>query len=162
MILGKYVKSLTADQKNFGAEQIDRLTFFITYGTKSTKALGEGERAGVLGSYKKAFKKLPTTEAEWADVIKIANGRWPAETSQTALDAAKVEFRKVYLREPVMTNTYDNAAVSVIAYGLRPSARKTDAEKAAIKTFKHIYGHNPSSSLAWDIVRAIAYSGAKR
>ncbi|NMB47961.1 hypothetical protein GYA13_00760 [Candidatus Kuenenbacteria bacterium] len=160
--LTKYLNNLKNDQKNLTAEQINLLNYFITYGTSLTKKLGEGERAGVLGSYKKAFGKLPTTEAEWSDVIKIANGRWPAETSQKALDSAKVEFRKVYLREPDMNDTHDNAAVSVIAYGLRPAARKIEAEKAAIKIFKHIYGHDPVSSLAWDIVRAIAYSGAKR
>jgi len=160
--LTKYLNTLKSDQKNLTAEHLNRLNYFITYGTVLTKNLGAGERAGVLGSYKKAFGKLPTTEAEWSDVIKIANGRWPSETSQAALDGAKVEFRKVYLREPNMNDKYDNAAVSVIAYGLRPATRKTEAEKAAISTFKHIYGHNPVSSLAWDIVRAIAYSGAKR
>ncbi|MBI4779186.1 hypothetical protein HY797_01900 [Candidatus Falkowbacteria bacterium] len=61
-----------------------------------------------------------------------------------------------------MKQPNDNAAVTVIAYGLRPTARNTNSEKAAIKSFKTIYGHAPVSALAWDIVRAIAYSGAKR
>lgn len=159
---GKYVNALTADVKNLLSDDIKRINLFITYGTQSTKILGEGERAGVIGSYKKAFGKLPKTEAEWSDATKIANGRWPTETSQSAIDTAKVEFKKVYLRAANMDNPNDNAAVSVIAYGLRPANRNLNSEKAAIKSFKYVYGHNPVSSLAWDIVRAIAYSGATR
>jgi len=45
---------------------------------------------------------------------------------------------------------------------LRPSDRNLNSEKTAIKTFKAIYGYNPSTASAWDIVRAIAYSGATR
>lgn len=159
-ITNTYVKALkagTADQTS-----VNLITRFIAYGTDTTKILGSGERAGAISSYKKAFGKLPSTEAEWSDVVKIANGRWPSETSASALATAKVEFKKVYNREANMNNANDNAAVSIIAYGLRPTARNTNSEKAAIKAFKYVYGHNPANSLAWDIVRAIAYSGAKR
>lgn len=158
-----YIEELKADiSSTLSDSELNRLKIFITYGTVSTRILGEGERAGVLGSYKKAFGKLPKTEEEWSDAIKIANGRWPSEESEEALAEAKVEFKKVYLREADMSNPNDNAAVSVIAYGLRPSDRNMDSEKAAIKSFRYIYGHDPVSSLAWDIVRAIAYSGASR
>lgn len=156
-----YVKALVAGAANSETAS-SLITRFIAYGTETTKILGEGERAGVISSYKKAFGKLPATEAEWQDAIKIANGRWPGAASSSALESAKKEFKKVYNREANMNNGHDNAAVSIIAYGLRPTARNTNSEKAAIKTFKSIYGHNPSSSLAWDIVRAIAYSGATR
>jgi len=61
-----------------------------------------------------------------------------------------------------MSQPNDNAAVTVISYGLRPGNRNMNSEKAAIKSFKAIYGHAPVSAVAWDIVRAIAYSGAKR
>jgi hypothetical protein len=159
-ITSAYVKALNAG--NADQTITNLITNFIAYGTDTTKILGSGERAGVLGSYKKAFGKLPKTEAEWSDLVKIANGRWPGEASSAALKSAKAEFKKVYDRDANMNNANDNAAVSIIAYGLRPTARNTNSEKAAIKTFKAIYGHNPSSSLAWDIVRAIAYSGAKK
>ena len=158
----KYIVSLKAKVKNYSETSTNRLKFFITYGTELTKSLGEGERAGVISSYQKAFGKLPQTESEWQDAIKIANGRWPSEASQTAIDAAKVEFQKVYKRAANMTQANDNAAVSIIAYGLRPTARNLNSEKAAIKSFRAIYAHNPISALAWDIVRAIAYSGATR
>ena len=124
--------------------------------------LGASERAGVVSSYKKAFGKVPATEAEWSDAIKIGNGRWPTERSAAAEAQAAAEFKKVYKRTANMQQTNDNVAVTVIAYGLRPGNRNLNSERAAIKSFKAIYGHTPVSALAWDIVRAIAYSGAKR
>jgi len=160
-IKNSYVNSLIKGD-TVNAAVIKLITNFITYGTATTKNMGTGERAGVLGSYKKAFSKLPTTESEWADAIKIANGRWPGEVSSSAIALAKVEFKKVYKRDANLSNQNDNAAISIIAYGLRSITRNINSEKSAITTFKSIYGHNPITSLAWDIVRSIAYSGAKR
>ncbi len=158
----KYTNSLVTGL-TIGADAKTTLTNFIAYGTASTKILGAGERAGVVNSYKAAFGKLPATESQWSDVIKIANGRWPSEKSTTVENNAAVAFKKIYLRSPNRTkNANDDAAVTVIAYGLRPSDRNLNSEKAAIKSFKAIYGYAPSSATAWDIVRAIAYSGAKR
>jgi len=147
---------------NFGQEQQNALNNFIAYGTDTTLKLGEGERAGVVNSYKSAFGKLPTTETEWSDAIKIANGRWPSETSKKTETNAEKAFQKIYLRAPDRTNPHDDAAVVVMAYGLRPADRNLNSEKAAIKSFRAIYGYNPKTATAWDIVRAIAYSGAKR
>ena len=135
---------------------------FVTYGTKTTIVLGAGERAGVVNSFKFAFGELPTTEEDWNDVIKIANGRWPGQISKTAEDRATINFRKVYLRNPDRTNPHDDAAITVMAYGLRPANRNLDSEKKAIGFFKNIYGYNPVTARAWGVVRAIAYSGATR
>ena len=135
---------------------------FVTYGTKATKILGAGERAGVVNSFQAALGKLPTTTEDWNDVVKIANGRWPNQRSTIAEDRATVNFRKIYLRDPDRSNPHDDAAVTVMAYGLRPADRNLDSEKAGIRHFKSIYGYNPESATAWDIVRAIAYSGAVR
>jgi len=155
----KYTSALISNMDGLEQSNIYAITNFVVYGTETTKILGAGERAGVLNSYKSAFDKLPSTESEWQDAIKIANGRWPSQRSEAAEAKAKQEFEKVYLREPDMDNPNDNAAVTVIAYGLRPDARNLDSEKAGILTFKHIYGYNPTY---WDVVRAIAYSGAVR
>lgn len=135
---------------------------FIREGTPTTKKLGAGERAGVINSYYQAFNKLPKTLEYWSDIIKIANGRWPKEMSKAAENKAKIEFKKVYKREAEMSKPNDNAAVSVMAYGLRPAKRNTNSEKAGSKIFKAIYKKSPQTALEWDIVRAIAYSGAKR
>jgi hypothetical protein len=135
---------------------------FITYGTPATRMLGAGERGGVVNSFRAAFGKLPTLESDWNDVIKIANGRWPNQRNATAEDRAKINFKKVYLREANMSSSNDNAAITVMAYGLRPANRNLASEKAAIKSFKAIYGYASKTAVAWDMVRAIAYSGATR
>ena len=140
----------------------DAISYFITYGTPSTKSLGAGERAGVVNSFKSAFGKLPTTKEDWNDVIKITNGRWPNQRSKIAEDRATINFRLVYLRDPDRANSHDDSVVTVMAYGLRPANRNLDSEKAAIKIFRDIFGYAPSTATAWDVVRAIAYSGAKR
>ena len=158
----KYLANLTHNEKNFLPADANRLNWFITYGTVGTKILGAGERAGVISSYKSAFGKLPKTEAEWQDAVKIANGRWPSELNAAAETKAKASFKKIYGRAVDMNKANDNAAVTVMAYGLRPSARNLNSEKAAILAFKYFIKRSPVSAADWDIVRAIAYSGAKR
>jgi len=105
---------------------------------------------------------LPENLADWQDSIKIGNGRWTTKQSQIAESAAKIQFKKVYGRDANMKQTNDNAAVTVMAYGLRPALRNTNSEKVAIKAFRYYYNISPTSAANWDIVRAIAYSGAKR
>jgi hypothetical protein len=61
-----------------------------------------------------------------------------------------------------MKQANDNAAVNIMAYGLRPAQRNTASEKTAILSFKYIFKKTPSTAQDWDIVRAIAYSGARR
>lgn len=161
-ILASLTMPLLSGVKNFSSANKITLNNFITYGTTTTKKIGDKERAGVVGSYKRAFGKLPKTQNEWLDVVKIANGQWPAATNANALKSAKAEFAKVYKRQANMLNKKDNTAIAYIAYGIRPAVKNNTAEAAAIKTFKKVYAHNPISSLAWDIVRAIAYSGAAR
>ncbi|NOX66350.1 MAG: hypothetical protein GXO85_11330 [Chlorobi bacterium] len=161
-VYDKYTVPLLAGVSGLADNHIYAITNFVFCGTETTLILGEGERAGVVNSYKAAFGKLPATRSEWDDVIKIANGRWPSERSVVAEARAKKEFKTVYLRVADMDNSNDNAAVTIIAYGLRPDNRNLDSEKIAIKTFKAIYGYNPTSAIDWDITRAIAYSGAVR
>ncbi|MFA6927637.1 MAG: carboxypeptidase regulatory-like domain-containing protein [Patescibacteria group bacterium] len=157
----KFTKMLIKNLKVAVKDQ-SAITNFISYGTETTLKLGAGERAGVLNSYKSAFGRLPAKETEWSDAIKIANGRWPSELNKTSEANATLAFRKIYKRAPDRKNSNDDAAVTVIAYGLRPAQRNVNSEAAAIKSFKAIYGYPPVSATAWDIVRAIAYSGAKR
>ena len=145
------------------ADSIKRaVAYFIQTGTLTTQSLGAGERAGALNSYVSAFGSFPETIAQWQDVIKIANGRWPTQRNQAAEDGAALKFKQIYLRAPDMNNPHDNAAVTIIAYGLRPADRNMNSEKAAINIFKGIFKYNPVSAIDWDMVRAIAYSGAKR
>ncbi len=161
----KYNQEVVAKITGSGAASAaikNSLVNFVTYGTPATKTLGAGERGGVVNSFQAAFGKLPATQSDWNDVIKIANGRWPSQKSEQAESKAKINFEKVYLHEANMSNARDNAAITVMAYGLRPAKRNLGSEKAAIKSFKAIYGYNPLKATAWDVVRAIAYSGATR
>lgn len=148
---------------DLNAQDKNAISYFIHAGTPTTILLGSGERAGVLNSYLSVFEKLPTNVLEWQDVIKIANGRWPDERNTfSEKQAADVHFSAIYARKPDMDNANDNAAVTVIAYGLRPAARNLDSEKNAINIFESIFSRNPGNATDWDLVRAIAYSGAVR
>jgi chitodextrinase len=139
------------------------LAYFIQNGTANTRILGAGERGGSVGSFIAAFGRLPGSIADWQDVIKIGNGRWPKQINLKAEAAAEIVFKKIYLHTPKRTtNKYDDNAIRIIAYGLRPAKRNMASEAAAIKSFKYIFKRAPSKSNDWDIVRAIAYSGAKR
>jgi hypothetical protein len=61
-----------------------------------------------------------------------------------------------------MKHPNDNAAVTVMAYGLRSARRNMNSEKSAIFIYKRIFKKAPTEAVDWDAVRAIAYSGAKR
>jgi len=138
---------------------------FITYGVDdNTKRLGEGERAAVMYSYKSAFGKLPETEDELEDAIKIANGRWPSIVNDVAENKAKAQFRKIYLRAADMNAPYDAAAVKVMAYGLRQRAenRNLKSERSGLKIFKSIFHKMPETTDEWNTLQAITYSGAQR
>ncbi|MBU0722073.1 hypothetical protein KKA93_01280 [Patescibacteria group bacterium] len=161
----KYLEKLTTGVKELAENVKESINNFITYGVdENTKKLGAGERAAVMYSFKNAFNKLPETEQELADAIKIANGRWPELRNDNAEKKAKEQFQKIYKRIADMNNASDNAAITVMAYGLRQKAdnRNLDSEKAGIKTFYNIYKHNPGTTEEWNIMQAITYSGASR
>ncbi|HTK05392.1 MAG TPA: Ig-like domain-containing protein [Candidatus Eisenbacteria bacterium] len=135
---------------------------FTACGSITTLHLGAGERLGVVNSYRTAYGRMPQTRAEWLDVVKIGNGRFPGEISATSEANAKARFRLIYLREPNMSINLDANAVVVMAYGLRPLPRNLNSEAQAQVYFRGIFGHIATSATDWDAVRAIAYSGATR
>lgn len=161
----KYLKSLVSDMTQLTSEMQEAVNAFVTYGVdENTQKLGEGERAAVIHSYKQAFGKLPGNNEEMADAIKIANGRWPSQTSSEAEESAKTDFRRVYLREPDMSDPEDNAAVTIMAYGLRQRAenRNLESERQGIEIFESVFGYHPSTTRDWNVMQAITYSGASR
>jgi hypothetical protein len=159
--MAKYTDPISRGM-NLSEAQKYAINNFILYGTVGTKKLGAGERAGVVNSYKTAFGKVPANADEWSDALKIAIGRWPGARSAEAENKAKSIFKTIYLRSANMDNARDNAAVTVMSYGLRPFNRNLDSEKAAINIFKAIFKKNPTETTDWDAIRAIAYSGATR
>ena len=155
-LVARQTSELSGDEKY-------SIAMFIHDGTQTTYRLGAGERAGVVNSYRSVFGRLPKVAADWQDVIKIANGRWPYESNtDKEAEAESTKFQRVYLRSADMENPNDNAAVTIMTYGLRPVDRNMSSERNGINIFKAIYGYDPTSAEDWDIVRAIAYSGAIR
>lgn len=153
------------------AEQLDRVAIeasdiisgqvgdFVAEGTDSTMKLGAGERAGALNSYKSSFGKLPETQADWENIIRISNNQLPLVTNLAAEEKARSGFKKVYGREADLVNLNDQTAINMMAYGLRPDRRNLDLERVGIRRFVEFYKYLPVSALDWDTVRAIAYSG---
>jgi len=150
--------------KNIELPDKDRrsMALFVNSGTETTKRIGSGERAGAINSYFYAFNVFPQSEADWQDVIKIANGRWTAKKSKEAENKASATFEKVYLRKANRNNRHDDAALTILAYGLRPANRNMDSEKTALRIYQTIFKNIPVSAQNWDIMRAISYSGAVR
>lgn len=161
-VAAEYLADLTGDFKTLPGEVKSTITDFVTYGTPTTVKLGIGVRAGVINSFRAAFGKVPTAQTEWRDCLAIGNGRWPNEkNSETEANAENI-FKKIYERNPDRNDLHDNSAITLISYGLRPAERNLDNERAAIESFMAIYGYAPEGVKTWDIVLAIAYSGAKR
>ena len=144
----KYSKDLT-----FNAA----LTNFIAYGTKSTLALGEGERASVLRSYQETFKGLPKTMADWEDLINIATGELPSRRNKIKEQRVNADFKKINNREANLSKDQDVQSIMTMAYGLRPKIRDLDKERASLKVFVRIYRRLPRDIADWDIIRAISY-----
>ncbi|MDD4902485.1 MAG: CARDB domain-containing protein [Patescibacteria group bacterium] len=161
----KYLQSLIKNVAAVPSSTLSNINNFITYGVDyNTVKLGAGQRAAVVNSFKSAFYRLPTTQTDFTDVVKIANGRWPGQTSASSIAWAQQQFQKVYLRASNMSNVNDNAAVTIMAYGLMQQAvnRNLKSETVSINTFENIFGRLPSSAQDWNTVAAIAYSGAIR
>ena len=161
----QYLKQFTKEIKSLNGDMQAAIKSFIADGVDdNTKKLGAGERAAVVSSYEAAFNKLPQTEAELTDAIKIANGRFPSAISASAEQKAKQQFYKVYNRVADLSDNKDAVAITVMAYGLRQQAqnRNLNSEKAGIQTFKKVFGQAPATTQDWNIMQAITYSGATR
>ncbi len=138
---------------------------FVKYGVdENSRRLGRGERLAVIFSYRQAYGRLPYDGYDMDDVVRIANGRWPQKRNASAEARAKANFRNVYKREANMSNTHDEAAVVVMAYGLRQKwyNRNLESERWGLTIFGNIYNHNPDTTEEWNILQAITYSGATR
>jgi hypothetical protein len=61
--------------------QIASIRNFINYGTKTNRRLGQGERAGAVDSFHATYGRLPSTDCDWQNVIKIAKTRLPQESN---------------------------------------------------------------------------------
>ncbi len=138
---------------------------FIAYGVDSdTAKLGERERAAVVLSFASAYGRLANDKADFEDLVKIALGRYPSTSSVKAENNAQELFKKVYKRSYDPSKASDRAAVTIMAYGLRQKAanRNLASEKAALASYRWIFGRVPGDTTGWNVLQAITYSGAKR
>ncbi len=161
----KYLRGLVKDLQQVASQMQSAIQSFIAYGVdENTKYLGEGERAAVIYSFKEAFGKLPTDEQDLEDVIKIANGYWPSKRSLQAEQRALEKFQVIYKRLPDFNNPNDNAAITIMAYGLRQRAanRNLQSEQKGLEIYQSIFGKLPETTEDWNVMQAITYSGAKR
>lgn len=161
----KYLKVYSLLMRNLNAAMQTAIKAFIAYGVDgNTRKLGEGERAAVIVSYQAAFGKLPQNADDLAEAVRIANGSFPRGISTRAEYSAKGRFKMIYKRAPDAANQKDNAAIKVMAYGLRQKAvnRNLTSETAGIKTFKRVFGYAPKTAEDWNAMQAITYSGASR
>ncbi len=71
-------------------------------------------------------------------------------------------FHQIYLRDPAGGDINDLSAIMLITYGLLPAERNLESEMAAVSIFEDIFVRSPHNAIDWNIVRAIAYSGAVR
>lgn len=157
-----YINLVSKNNNKLRDENKYSIAKFIHAGTETTSRLGAGERAGVIESYWEAFNKLPKTENEWEDVIKIANSRYPEELNKNREQEMEKFFQAIFNREPNLKNLHDEIAIAILTYGFRPTERNLFNEAAGIKSFKWIFKRNPKTALDWNIIRTIAYSGAQR
>jgi len=159
--MDRYLPKLTSGLSALTQSEKYAINNFIVYGTPSTADLGANERSYAVESHKTAYGRLPKSEADWLDCLAIAVGRVPNLKNSAAEAKASIEFKKIYKRPAADGTKADLNAINLIAYGLRP-VRNQAAEERAAATFRAVYRHAPKTNWDWQLVRAIAYSGAKR
>jgi|GEM_PF-3053160 hypothetical protein len=113
-------------------------------------------------SFGDLFKRTPSTVLDWQDIIKLSLGRWPQQSNAQAELQAEQDFKQIYLREANRNNPNDDAAIIIMAYGLRPAPRNLNSELFALGIYLDIFKQIPISAGDWNKLRAIAYSGAVR
>lgn len=127
---------------------------FIENGSTSTMHLGEGERAGIINSFKAIYGKYPSTACEWQDVVDMGSDKVPMTKNAVREMAKKTVFKGLFGRE---NKTDDQRTLDLMTYGLRPMSRDLGKEASGITRFAAHYGHSPITSDDWDLARALAY-----
>jgi len=135
---------------------------FIAYGTAASSKMSVRDRKGVIGDYNEIYGRVPSSDQDWQDIALILTSHKPHQRKIETEKQALVDFVKVYKRLPDFSVAADEWAVYYIGYNIRNVVRNLDSERAAIGTFRSVYGYVPSTSHHWSIMRAIGYTGAKR
>lgn len=129
---------------------------FIENGSKSTKHLGEGERAGVINSFVSIYGHYPVTGCDWQNVIQMSREQIVKDKVTTRETTKQGLFQSVYKRT-VTTSSEDQKALTYMTYGMRPMSRDLRAEDKTNQLFLKLYGHYPRTADEWDLMRAMTY-----
>ncbi|GEM_PF-6078595 len=125
------------------------------------EALGTTKEAqSLIDNYKAVYGKVPKTEAQWTDTVRLAEGLPPVTRNVKAEKSNATVFKKLFKRAPA-TTVADQTAVLMLTYGMRPESRSLESEKAGIAKFRKTYKKAPKTNADWNAVRAYAYSGVK-
>lgn len=165
------IKNIAKKYPQLSMLDLYNLNNFAVYGSLSTvkwldKSQGwtQNERLYLLESYERIYKKLPASRADWRDCLLMANSERPKQISKSAEEKAVRSFKTVYKRLPNFraSQQADTRAFNFIAYGLRSKNKDAKKEAVAARAFQTIFKRKPFKPEDWDVVRAVAYSGAKR
>jgi IS30 family transposase len=159
MMQNKQVRSTTMDNgiENRYHELLSVPAYFCDPYSSWQKGAVENANKMIRGYIPKGTNISKVSEQKIKHIINMMNNK-----PRKILNYAEGNFEAIYLRSPDRANPTDDAAVVVMAYGLRPRGRNLDSEAAAIKIYTDIFNRGPVSATTWDAVRAIAYSGATR
>lgn len=115
-------------------------------------------------SYTSAFNKIPLSDSEMTDVKRINNGAYPIRRSTSSELKSSAIFEKIYKRKPRADNLSDKKAIMIMTYGVKQKRVEIDPgkEKFAGMVYYKVYGRRPLTAGEKNVLRAIAYSGAKR
>ena len=136
----------------------DAVKYLAYCTTDKTKSMTTAERKDLLTDYKAVYGKLPSTEKDWTDLGKIAQGVTPTRVLSKEVQAIKA-FTKIFGRTVQFSDAANEKFVHMLAYRLEPAAKDTAKEKAAVSTYVNKYKVQPKDSFAWAVVNAIAYAG---
>ncbi|MBI5077333.1 hypothetical protein HZB94_03045, partial [Candidatus Falkowbacteria bacterium] len=132
---------------------------YLAYGTTDkTKGMNIEERKDLLSDYKAVYGKLPSTEKDWTNLGKIAQGTTPTRVLGNEVKAIKA-FTQVFGKMVQFSDQTNEKFVHMLAYRLQPEAKDTGKEKAAVSKYVEKYKAQPKDNFAWAVVNAIAYAG---
>lgn len=134
---------------------------YLAYGTTSKiKGIDVNARLDLLKDYKDVYGKLPSTDKDWKDLAKMAQGDTPSRVLAQEVSAIKA-FVKVFKRAVNFKDKTNESFVHQAAYRLQNDVTDSTKEKQALSLFKKAYKYLPQSGFSWAIVRAIAYAGVQ-
>jgi hypothetical protein len=132
---------------------------FLAYGsTDKTQAMPSVARKGLLDDYKAVYNRLPSSNSDWQNLAKVADGTTPSRVLSNEVVAIR-EFTKIFKSAVNFSNPAHEQFVHMLAYRLRPESRDLSKEQAGLGKYLSTYRANPSNGWAWSVLRSISYSG---